>query len=57
MKRNLLWALLALLLLSACAAGREPEEPSGPPLITIGLSQIGAESDWRVANSESMKEA
>ena len=56
MKRNLLWALLALLLLSACAAGREPEEPSGPPLITIGLSQIGAESDWRVANSESMKE-
>ena len=57
MKRNLLWALLALLLLPACAAGREPEEPSGPPLITIGLSQIGAESDWRVANSESMKEA
>ena len=47
MKRNLLWALLALLLLSACATGREPEEPSGPPLITIGLSQIGAESDWR----------
>ena len=57
MKRNLLWALLALLLLPVCAAGREPEEPSGPPLITIGLSQIGAESDWRVANSESMKEA
>lgn len=56
MKRNLLWAVLALLLLTACTAGSEPEEPSGSPLITIGLSQIGAESDWRVANSESMKE-
>ncbi|MCI9669616.1 MAG: LacI family transcriptional regulator, partial [Oscillospiraceae bacterium] len=24
-------------------------------LIKIGVSQIGAESDWRVANSESIK--
>lgn len=26
-------------------------------LITIGFSQVGAESDWRVANTESMKSA
>ena len=55
MKRVLLWGVLAALFLSACSAGVEPEDTSGPSLITIGLSQVGAESDWRVANSESMK--
>ena len=29
---------------------------SGSDLITVGFSQVGAESDWRTANSESMKE-
>ena len=24
-------------------------------MITVGFSQVGAESDWRTANSESMK--
>ena len=51
--KRILSALLALgLLLSACAA---PPEPAEPELIVVGISQSGAESDWRVANSESMK--
>lgn len=50
-------ALLCLGMLSAAGClgraggGEQPEDN----LIIIGLSQIGAESDWRVANSESMK--
>lgn len=31
------------------------ETPSSNELITVGFSQVGAESDWRVANTESMK--
>lgn len=28
---------------------------SGSSVITVGFSQVGAESDWRTANSQSMK--
>ena len=51
-------ALAAGLLLSACSgiSGRmRADAPTEEELIVIGLSQVGAESDWRVANSESMK--
>jgi len=34
----------------------EPEEKIGN-LIVVGFSQVGAESEWRVANSESIKSA
>ena len=45
------------------AASGEPEAASGETeaagntgdVITVGFSQVGAESDWRTANSESMK--
>lgn len=54
MKR--LFALaLSLLLLAGCAAGET--EPTEEDLIVVGISQVGAESDWRVANSESLKAA
>ena len=33
----------------------EEAEEKTDELITIGFSQVGAESDWRVANTESMK--
>lgn len=33
------------------------QEQTTTDLITVGFSQVGAESDWRTANSESMKEA
>ena len=33
------------------------QEDQGEQLITVGFSQLGAESDWRSANTKSMKEA
>lgn len=47
--------LLAALLLAGCAA-ETPEQPE-EELIVVGVCQVGAESDWRVANTESMKTA
>ena len=48
-------ALAALLLLSACthSSGTVSEER----LIRVGFSQVGSESDWRVANTKSMTAA
>ena len=56
MRRVFLAALLALslALASACGAEKAPE-PSGEDRIVVGMSQVGAESDWRTANTESMK--
>ena len=53
MKRLLALALVLALLLCGCTQedSAQPEET----LIVVGISQVGAESDWRVANSESMK--
>lgn len=44
---------LLILFCAACAAVQP--EPADENLTVIGMSQVGAESDWRVANSESMK--
>lgn len=58
MKQIRLAVFLALILLlgSACGAPQSaPAEPVKDDLIVVGMSQVGAESDWRVANSESMK--
>ena len=59
MKRFFLIALLVWMLIfgSACWAGTNPQTDSSnnEDLIVIGMCQVGAESDWRVANSESMK--
>jgi len=51
--KKLICIFLALLLLTACGTPQteEPEEE----LIVVGVCQVGAESDWRVANTESMK--
>ena len=37
-------------------AAKEPIKKAGSPIV-VGFSQVGAESEWRVANSESMKSA
>lgn len=56
MKRVIAALSLALLLLTACTSGvRVAPENTEEDLIVVGLCQVGAESDWRVANSESMK--
>ena len=34
----------------------EPSEPSGGDLIYVGFVQVGAESDWRMANTQSMQD-
>lgn len=54
--KRLIAGLLAVLLLLLCSCSRAVEEPElQEDLTVIGISQVGAESDWRVANSESMK--
>ena len=56
MKRLTVILFLALLLLTACTGGgNAAPENTEEDLIVVGLCQVGAESDWRVANSESMK--
>jgi galactofuranose transport system substrate-binding protein len=49
--RNLSLALVAALLAS-CGGGKNPADR-----IVLGFSQIGAESEWRTANSESIQSA
>lgn len=53
--KRLIALVLSLLLLAGCAA--EETEPTEEDLVVVGISQVGAESDWRVANSESLKAA
>lgn len=59
MKRSIaVFLALGLFFLAGCG-GKAPEPSKIPEeeLIVVGISQTGAESDWRVANSESMKAA
>ena len=60
-KRLLAIAVSVLLLLCSCTnttpqTGEASEENIGD-LILVGFSQVGAESEWRVAHTESMKAA
>ncbi len=57
---------LVLLLLLACLAGcgsssikeeKEQAQKQADSLVTVGFSQLGAESDWRNTNTESMQSA
>lgn len=59
----ILWLLLPILILSGCGSSRpvttnENEiEKIENTNVVVGFSQLGAESDWRSANTASMKEA
>ena len=58
MKRALLTVLALWMAVfgSACGTGQGLHgDPAEEDLVVVGMSQVGAESDWRVANSESMK--
>jgi len=59
MKRSFVAAALCLaVLLSGCVRQEAPApDASEDDLIVVGFSQVGAESEWRVANTESMKTA
>ena len=66
-KRKLLGLILSVVMvvtmLGGCGGASNNKTSSGDggsgdgkkDLITIGFSQVGAESDWRTANTESMK--
>ena len=63
MKRKIIAALMAVAMIATLAVGcgnkeaasGEGSSEGGSDVITVGFSQVGAESDWRTANSESMK--
>ncbi len=52
--------LMAAMALTGCTkkngATAKKAESSGPKLIKVGYAQVGAESDWRLANTASFKE-
>ena len=58
MRRKIIIFLLCLLPL-CCFAGcsRAKEEETDEKLIVVGFSQVGSESDWRLANTASMVSA
>ena len=53
--KKLLGVFALLCLLASCAPGRQPVEEEPPALTVIGVSQLGSESGFRVANSESIR--
>ncbi len=61
----LFWLLLSMLAFAGCGSSRFaennstnlPSEEIDDNSIVVGFSQLGAESDWRSANTDSMKEA
>ena len=52
----LLAAMASLTLLGGCSGDRNDAAGAARPLV-VGFSQIGAESEWRTANSASVKQA
>ena len=48
--------LLCVAVLAGCSGGGGDAAP-GADAITVGFSQVGAESEWRTANTRSVKEA
>lgn len=49
--------LLCCVLLSGCTGANKNGENAYEDFIVVGFSQVGAESDWRNANTKSMQEA
>jgi ABC-type sugar transport system substrate-binding protein len=57
--KNTLLAVAGAALLAACSGGAEKPaaDANAPKKIVLGFSQIGAESEWRTANTKSVQEA
>ena len=48
---------LLLVLLCGCAPAAPGADDTYDDMIVVGFSQVGAESDWRNANTASMQQA
>jgi galactofuranose transport system substrate-binding protein len=57
MARIPVWTLLLVAALAGCSGGKDSGKEAGNGAITVGFSQVGAESEWRTANTRSVKEA
>ena len=56
--RMILFLLVMVCMLGGCAApAAVPPDETYEKLIVVGFSQVGAESDWRNANTRSMQQA
>jgi simple sugar transport system substrate-binding protein len=55
--KRLCVAVILTLCLTACQSETPQENGDFEDLIIVGFSQVGAESDWRAANTESMQSA
>jgi simple sugar transport system substrate-binding protein len=60
--RNSLLALAGAVILAACSGGADSSKSPGangdaPKKIVLGFSQIGAESEWRTANTKSVQDS
>ena len=52
------WVAAAAALLAACSGGSDSKPAgNGAKTIVLGFSQIGAESEWRTANTTSVQSA
>lgn len=57
MRRGLALILAVLLLLGLAGCAGKKETAGDGTSIVVGFSQLGAESSWRIANTESMEQA
>ena len=55
MKKKIVSALLTATMVCGMSVGPAVGVAAADDTITVGFSQVGAESDWRTANTESMK--
>jgi ABC-type sugar transport system substrate-binding protein len=55
--KRLLLAAAGALLLAGCSGKTDKPAEGSPKAIVLGFSQIGAESEWRTANTKSIQEA
>lgn len=57
MKKLIALMCALLLILCGCAPAPTPTDAPYEDMIVVGFSQVGAESDWRNANTNSMQQA
>ena len=57
MKKTIFLAAVLMLCLCLASCAKEPDAGSKQASVVVGFSQLGAESSWRIANTESMEKA